>query len=232
MNINQGKKGISERVADYIKEQIRDQIYKVGERLPGEREMATQLKVSRNTVREAYKILEAYGYLKAKHGKGMFIATESEQIKKMTKSFFISSNHIIDLFDVRKVLEKSVVEWAIEKGNESQLIKLMKIVTESEDIIRRGEDILKLGEYDLQFHLCLAEMSTNQVAYRTMHHLIDLLAQARAHSIQIPNRAEQSVQEHRQIAEAIKHKDTEKAKKLMYNHLETIKHAIMKNIEK
>lgn len=72
------KKGISERVAEHIKEQIRDGVYSVGKRIPGEREMVLQLEVSRNTVREAYKTLEAYGYLKAVHGSGMFITSESE----------------------------------------------------------------------------------------------------------------------------------------------------------
>lgn len=230
MKINR-KKGISERVADFIKEQIRDGVYVVGEKIPGEREMAVQLSVSRNTIREAYKVLEAYGYLKAEHGIGMFIATEAEQIKKMTQSFFISSSQIIDLFDVRKVLEESVVEWAVQHGDDALLAKLMVNVTKAEKVIADGRDLLELGEYDLQFHLCLAEMSGNMVAYRTMNYLIDFLAQARAHSIQIDQRAEQSVIEHRQIAEAIRDKDAYKAKELMRLHLDTVKEAIMKKMK-
>src|SRR5699024_10450050 len=85
-------KGISERVADYIKEQIRRGTYQSGERILAEREMAEQLGVSRNTIRESYKILEAYGYLKAEHGKGFYITSESEQIRKMTESFIVSTS--------------------------------------------------------------------------------------------------------------------------------------------
>ena len=179
------KKGISERVAEHIKEQIRDGVYSVGKRLPGEREMALQLEVSRNTIREAYKILEAYGYLKAVHGSGMFITSESEQIRKLTESFFISSNQIIDLFDVRKVLEKAVVEWAVKNSNQKHIQKLDTIIQQSEKIIADNKNILKLGEYDLQFHLYLAEMSGNVVAYRSMNHLIDLLTQATLFKFQI-----------------------------------------------
>lgn len=225
------KKGISERVAEHIKEQIRDGVYSVGKRLPGEREMALQLEVSRNTVREAYKILEAYGYLKAVHGSGMFITSESEQIRKLTESFFISSNQIIDLFDVRKVLEEAVVEWAVKNSNQKHIQKLDTIIQQSEKIIADNRNILKLGEYDLQFHLYLAEMSGNVVAYRSMNHLIDLLTQARAHSIQIPNRAQKSVAEHKEIVTAMKNKDVELAKKLMAYHLETVRDSITNHLQ-
>lgn len=49
--------------------------------------MGMELSVSRNTVREAYKILEAYGYLTAKHGTGVFVASPEQQIQKMTEAF-------------------------------------------------------------------------------------------------------------------------------------------------
>ncbi|GGB54553.1 GntR family transcriptional regulator [Lentibacillus populi] len=220
------KKGISEKVADYIKEQIRAGVYSVGERIPGERDMSIQLEVSRNTVREAYKILEAYGYLKAEHGRGVFIASEAEQIRKMTESFFISSSQISDLFAVRQVLEESVVEWATKNGTNENVEKLQSIVKDAQEIIASGRDPIELAEYDLQFHLYLAEMSGNDVANRIMHHLIDLLRQARTQSIRIPNRAEKSVAEHDEIVKSIKEGNTVLAKKSMKYHLESVEKSI------
>lgn len=220
------KKSISEKVADYIKEQIRIGVYSAGEKIIGERDMAIQLGVSRNTVREAYKILEAYGYLKAEHGRGVFIAPEVEQIKKMTDAFFVSSHQLRDLFAVRKVLEETMVEWATENATPAHIQELEQIVKDALEIVDEGGNPVQLAEYDLKFHLCLAKMSQNVVADRIMHHLIDLLAQARTQSIRIPNRAAKSVREHQEIVHAIKTNDTQKAKEAMKAHLESVEQAI------
>jgi len=219
--------GISEKVADYIKEQILKGEYKENERIPSEREMGNALEVSRNTIREAYKILEAYGYLKTEHGKGVYIASEREQIKKMTKAFFLSNNQIIDLFAVRYVLEKSNVEWAIKNSTEKNVTELQQIVQNAEKIIIEEKDSIELAEYDSKFHLYIADMTKNEVVKRIMYHLIDLLAQSRTQSMKIPNRAKKSVEEHAQILNAIKEKDIPLAKKLMEKHLSSVEREIL-----
>lgn len=216
------KKGISEKVADYIKEQIRLGVYPEGDKIPSERDMAISLDVSRNTVGEAYKILEAYGYLKAEHGRGVFIASEAEQIRKMTDAFFVSGDQINDLYAVRLVLEEAVVEWAVLNGTDEQIAALDSIVNDAIAAVKDDSNSADVANYDLRFHLCLAEMSKNEVANRIMHHLIDLLAKARTQSMQIPKRAEQSVQEHSVIVEAIKNRDVDGAKKAMRHHIESI----------
>jgi len=223
------KKGISEKVADYLKEQIQIGEFSEGEKIFGEREMATYLDVSRNTVREAYKILEAYGYLKTEHGRGVFIASEAEQIKKMTESFFVPKSKIEDLYAVRKVLEESMVEWAIKNGTKDQFDRLDSIVISAKKVISSDSNLFNLAEYDLQFHLCIAEMSKNMVANKIMNHLIDLLAEARSQSIQIPNRAKQSVLEHEVIVNAMKKGDIVEAKEAINNHLESVERSINRN---
>lgn len=222
----QNQKGISEKVADFIKEQIWNGKFKVGERIPGERDMAVELEVSRNTVREAYKILEAYGYLTARHGSGFFIASEAEQIRKMTEGFIVSNSQINDLYDVRRLIEEGIVKWAAINRTEEQIRKLEKIVLDSMKIASEGNDPLELAEYDSKFHLYLAEMSGNEIINRIMYHLIDLLAKVRTQSIQIPNRAKQSVLEHERILQAIKEGNEYKAKQLMIEHLESVENSM------
>lgn len=218
----QHPKGISEKVTDYIKEQIQSGKYKEGERIPGEREMAIELDVSRNTVREAYKILEAYGYLIAKHGSGFFVAPESEQIRKMIDGFILSDSQINELFAVRRLLEEEIVALAAINRTEEQLQKLDKIIKDATKIASEGNDYEKLLEHDINFHLYLAEMSGNKIMNRIMHHLIDLMKKARTYSIQIPNRAKWSVSEHEKILQAIKDGDERSAKSLMKEHLDSV----------
>ncbi|MFJ5714208.1 FadR/GntR family transcriptional regulator [Neobacillus sp. NPDC093127] len=223
------RKGISEQVADSIKKKIQTGEYQAGERIPGEREMGIELSVSRNTVREAYKILEAYGYLQVKHGTGVFIASPEHQIQKMTEAFFVSTEQIKDFFSVRKILEEWTVKWAIENANEDQWTELEQIVNEANKIVQGNVDYKRLAELDHKFHITLANNSKNVVLIGIMNYLIDLLSEARNKSIQIPGRAQQSVQEHTEILQAIKQKNPDLAQHCMKEHLESVERSITAN---
>ncbi|MEH7525506.1 FadR/GntR family transcriptional regulator [Bacillus sp. JJ1503] len=220
------RKGVSEQVADSIKKRIQAGVYKVGDKIPGERDMGIELSVSRNTVREAYKILEAYGYLTVKHGIGVFVASPEHQIQKMTEAFFVSSDHIKDFFAVRKILEEWTVKWAIENSSDDQFNELEQIVNEANEILTGEIDYKRLAELDHKFHITLANNSKNEVLIRIMNFLIDLLSESRNKSIQIPGRVNQSVQEHSKILQAIKQKNTTVAQQLMKDHLESVQHSI------
>ncbi|MBD1380600.1 FadR/GntR family transcriptional regulator [Metabacillus arenae] len=233
MKLSFDRKGISEQVADHIKQVIQDGKYKVGEKIPGEREMAAELEVSRNTVREAYKILEAYGYVIARHGTGVFVASEEEQIRKMTGSFFVTSDQVKDLFAVRKILEDSTVEWAILNSSEQEIEELSRIVFQAKNAANAAVvDFQQLSELDHKFHLVLAKMAQNSVLNRIMHNLIDLLGKSRMQSIQIPGRAIQSIEEHEEIVKAIKTKNISDAKKHMTHHLESVEESITNSLKR
>lgn len=221
------RKGVSEQVADSIKRKIQDGEYKVGEKIPGERDMAIELSVSRNTVREAYKILEAYGYLTIKHGTGVFIASPEQQIQKMTASFFVSSDQTKDFFAVRRILEEWTVKWSIENSTTEQFNELDKIIAEAKEVSEATPcNFERLAALDHQFHLTLTNNSKNVVLIRIMDFLIDLLSEARIKTAQIPGRAIQSVEEHYKIVEAMKKKDIPLAQRYMKEHLESVEHSI------
>lgn len=223
------RKGVSEQVADSIKKKIHDGIYKAGERILGERDMAIELSVSRNTVREAYKILEAYGYLTAKHGTGVFVASPEQQIQKMAEAFFVSTDQIKDFFAVRKILEDSTVKWSIENSDTEDFSELDMIIKEAKEAAKKDDQYDRLSELDHKFHLTIANYSKNMVLIRIMYYLIDLLSESRTKSVQIPGRAIQSVKEHSKILEAIKNKDVIQAQKYMREHLESVEHSITNN---
>ena len=222
------RKGISEQVADSIKLRIQKGEYKVGDKIPGERDMGMELSVSRNTVREAYKILEAYGYLTVKHGTGVFVASPEHQIQKMTEAFFISSDHIKDFFAVRKILEEWTVKWSIENSSSDQFKDLELIVNEANEILTGEINYSRLAELDHKFHMTIANNSKNEVLIRIMNYLIDLLSESRNKSIQIPGRAKQSVQEHAKILQAMKQKNIALAQQSIKSHLDSVEHSINK----
>jgi GntR family transcriptional regulator, transcriptional repressor for pyruvate dehydrogenase complex len=223
------RKGISEQVADSIKKKIQAGEYQVGERIPGEREMGIELSVSRNTVREAYKILEAYGYLQVKHGTGVFVASPEHQIQKVTEALFVSTEQIKDFFSVRRILEDWTVKWAIEHSSDDQISELEQIVHEANEIVKETIDYKRLAALDHKFHITIANNSKNTVLTGIMNYLIDLLSESRNKTMQIPGRALQSVQEHAEIIKAMKQRNSELAQQCMKEHLESVERSITEN---
>lgn len=223
------RKGISEQVADSIKKKIQAGEYQVGERIPGEREMGLELSVSRNTVREAYKILEAYGYLQVKHGTGVFVASPEHQIQKVTEALFVSTEQIKDFFSVRRILEDWTVKWAIEHSSDDQIAELEQIVNEANEIVKETIDYKRLAALDHKFHITIANNSKNTVLTGIMNYLIDLLSESRNKTMQIPGRAFQSVQEHAEIIKAMKQRNSELAQQCMKEHLESVERSITEN---
>lgn len=223
------RKSISDEVVHYIKDLIYQGRFSAGDKIPGERELALKMSVSRNTIREAYKILAAQGYLTIKHGQGVFVADGEARIKNITSSFFVKHDDVLELFAIRKVLETQAVVWAVRSNfYHHQLTELESILDDSK-IAAKSKDYEELSRLDQKFHLFLIRMSENSVLYRIMMNLIDLLSEARTKSIQIPGRAEQSLKEHAQIVEAIKQKAEGLAKESILNHLASVERSLMSN---
>lgn len=194
--------------------------------------MSQVLNVSRNTIREAYKILEAFGLLVIKHGTGVFIAPGEDRIHKMTSSFFISSHQVKDLFAVRKILEINGVNWAFQNLSKEKQDLLMSNVKRAKEAANDTPDIPLLSKLDHQFHLTIAEMSQNPVLLRLMHILIDLLEEIRLTSFQTPGRVTKSVDEHYNIAMAIKENRFLQAQEYMKFHLESVENSIITKLKK
>lgn len=104
------------QVKNYIMNDIKNGRLKIGEKLPTERDLSLELKVSRNTISSAYNALEQEGVLISFQGRGTFVAEEANTWKQETIKDKIYK--IIDL----------ALEEAIEKGFDTK--EFMAIVHE------------------------------------------------------------------------------------------------------
>jgi GntR family transcriptional regulator len=71
----------SRRIADVLRAAIKDGVYRAGDRLPSERELAAQHQTARNTAREAIGILQAEGLVDVQHGRGAFVRRPAPMIR-------------------------------------------------------------------------------------------------------------------------------------------------------
>jgi GntR family transcriptional repressor for pyruvate dehydrogenase complex len=167
----------SKRAFDEIADQIKDLIYsktlKPGDKLPPERDLATQFGTGRMAVREALRILEQSGLIIVKQGSegGAFVKEADTTMATEMISGLIrrSSLTMEDVMEVRIEIERAVLEAAIERVTESDMEMLKKRIDEAEALIsedRRGVNSLDfslLGEAYADFHLILARATRNPV---------------------------------------------------------------------
>lgn len=225
------KKNIYEKIVQEIRSAIFNGDLKPGDRLPSERNLAEQLNVSRTSVREAIKLLSAENLVDVRHGKGIFIAYNKpeELIKKLNQQIFVSESTLRDLFEIRLVLETQAVKWAIERGDQKQLEKLLDIVEQAEQQLLDNPELgyAILAKQDSLFHNELIKVSGNKVTALVMNSLLDLLREVRSRALQVNNRPLKSLAEHKNIALALLDGDEQKATDAIIHHLHNVETDIL-----
>ncbi|MEH7381196.1 FadR/GntR family transcriptional regulator [Bacillus sp. JJ1533] len=227
---NFSRASVTDNVVEYIKELIVEGRIVPEEKLPSEREMSERLNISRNTVREAYKILSTLGYVQIKHGSGVFVSSKMKTIDQWAATFFMKSDQILELFDIRILLESQSVKWVAEFASENQIETLQNHVQKSLKLFK-NKDIKQaaplLAKADREFHLMLAEFSGNSILHRIMLNLMDMLNEVHKETIDIPGRLYKSIKEHERIVEAIMWKQIAVAESQMIHHLESVREDII-----
>ncbi|WP_176555728.1 FadR/GntR family transcriptional regulator [Virgibacillus ndiopensis] len=237
-SINEERKTFSKKIVEHVKNLIITEQLKPGDKLPAERQLAEMMNVSRPTVREAFKILSAMGFLTIKQGHGVVVADETARIDNLASYLFLETDTIRELFEVRKTIETQTSEWAAKRGKQDFLEQISEMANETYDtIVINNKYSVKeeletfLSQSDQKFHLMIAEAAGNEVIIRIMNNLIDLLRKSRLQSMRIPGRVTQSLKEHIKIADAIVGRDAKLARKSMLEHLRSVEQDLIKELD-
>jgi GntR family transcriptional repressor for pyruvate dehydrogenase complex len=237
-SINEERKTFSRKVVEHVRDLITSGQLKPGDKLPPERELAEMMNVSRPTIREAFKILSAMGFLRIRQGQGVFVADQSERLDNLASFLFLETDTIHELFEVRKMIETESAARAAQRGTPEFLEQIYRFTCDCYDRVvvhpqfATVEEREKfLSDSDQQFHLMVAEAAGNEVVVRIMTNMIDLLRLSRMRSMKIPGRVEQSLKEHMSIAEALKAKNARLARSRMTDHLAGVEKALLKELE-
>lgn len=204
---------LTSQVIDRVKAYIKSNQLKAGMRLPGERELARTLGVSRNVTREAIRALQATGILDIQPGNGIFVADfdYGEIASHMNFAISRQENQFAHWVEARIVLEQGVLELVAQKITPAQIERL-------EEGIRRMEctESYEADEAaDLEFHRALAEMTENPVLIEMTSFLTHFFREGR----RLKGRQFGGAEGHRQIVEALKRRDGKEAGRLMREHL-------------
>lgn len=186
--------------------------------LPTERELASQLGVSRSVVREATKRLEQQGLLEIRQGLG--IRTVNHLHKPLTGALELlvpeATERLRQLIEVRLMVEPENARLAAERATPKQ-VKTLRTVHEKLALATTFEDSVMA---DMEFHRTLAVLSGNQIAGLLMHSLSDLLQASLKHGYQRVTPAT-AIRQHAAVVKAIEQGDSAAAARAMHKHLIT-----------
>ncbi len=124
--------------------------FNIGDKLPNENELSSDLGVSRTTLREAVKFLIAHNVLEIKRGKGTFVAENRE----LNEDFGLSEldslvMNAMDFFEARIMLEPTMANYAAQRATVEDIDKLVGL---DKIINYHVNDADLRTDYDLQFH--------------------------------------------------------------------------------
>lgn len=201
------RKSLVQLVLDQIKEALITRNLKPGDKLPPELELANALGVSRSSVREALRMLEALGVVEKRKGKGIFIPEKPRHaiLDPLVFSLLTQQGSNDDICELRFVLEPVLTALAAMKATQEELAELEKIVDETELSLEEG--ILPL-EKDIEFHRKVFTLTKNPYLEKIGNTVLDLFRASIFASMK--TKPYTTVQDHRKIIEVMKERNLEK----------------------
>lgn len=186
--------------------------------LPTERELASQLGVSRSVVREATKRLEQQGILEIRQGLG--IRSVNNLHKPLTGALELlvpeETERLRQLIEVRLMVEPENARLAAERATSAQKEELQAIGTRLESALTFEESVTA----DMDFHRTLAQISGNQIASLLMQSLSELLQASLTHGYKRVTPAT-AIRQHAAVVKAVLQGDGAAASRAMHRHLVT-----------
>jgi GntR family transcriptional repressor for pyruvate dehydrogenase complex len=219
------KNRVHEEVARQIERVILKKL-QPGDKLPGERELAEALGVSRSSIRDAMRRLELMGLVEPRQGSGTVVRELSTDtlVSPLANVLAHKRQQVGELLDFRKMLEPPLAARAATHAS-AEHVKAM------EEILGRQQERLREGglavEEDSEFHYRIALASGNSVVLKVLDVVMDLLVETRSRSLQSEGRPQKSLAGHKRILAAIKRRDASAAEAAMRQHIQEVEKMVL-----
>lgn len=216
-------KKISEEIVCQIKELIAKGELSPGDRIPSERDLATELGVSRPTVREALMALEMMGFVEARQGGGTFVRSLADNTMADPLASLIedkSPRVLHALVEVRMGLESWSAYLAAQNATDEEIAMLWDIYhTMEEQSASGGWD----AEVDARFHVTITEATHNTLQMHVLNTIYELfhtmIMVALTEFCSKDADIELLLEQHKAIVVAIEGRDPKRARAAMMTHL-------------
>ena len=200
----------SHKIYDIIIEQMRQGVYRAGERIR-EEDVARRCGVSRTPVREALSRLQERGLLEAS-GAGLTVIRLTRQ-------------RVLDIYAIREILEGSAARFAAQHASESDLFAMEHF---SNAFGQSLSDAEQMARFNRQMHDAICEAAHNSYLVSMLNALNDPLMLLPSTTFALPDRGAQAFEEHQAILEAIRQRNPDLAEKRARDHMAFARQARLK----
>ncbi|MFE9428838.1 FadR/GntR family transcriptional regulator [Kitasatospora sp. NPDC006697] len=203
---------VTDEAIEKIKVMILSGRLKPGDRLPKEPDLAAQLGLSRNSLREAVKALSLLNVLDVRQGDGTYVSSLEPGLLMEALTFLLDLHQdgsVVELFQVRALLESAAAGLAAQRATEEELARMAELL----DGLGPDPTVEELVANDLEFHQLIARASGNTVLASLLDSLAQRTARARIwRGVTQAQAVERTMAEHRGLLDALAAHDVETAK--------------------
>ena len=209
-----------ETAVEGIRNLITTEAIAEGQMITSESELVQRLNVDLSAVREAVVVLQALGYIEIQRDRGAVVAKPAEDSLKSAAQWFAShAEQMSDYMEARQAIESAAVKLAVQRASSSEIRQLEQIHEAFEKAVL-DDDVVGLSETDKAFHHTIIRSAHNKVFNIINRRLEEAFEKYRVKSFSIKQTRLRSLDQHRNIIQAMKNRDAEGAAKEMLEHLD------------
>ncbi|MEN5240842.1 FadR family transcriptional regulator [Pseudomonas sichuanensis] len=210
------KRSLVEQAVDQLRDRIAQGTWSIGQRLPTEPELASDLGISRNTVREAMRVLAFSGLVEIRQGDGSYLRTAQDPLQAVQAMAHCTVEHARE---TRHILEAEAIGLAALRRTEQDLRELRQALQHSAAHFQG--DVDAYVECDINFHQRLVDAAHNPALSELYRYFSGVAAAALQHNMTTVPRCQAVFDLHEQILDAVAQRDPELAKRLSRTLIES-----------
>lgn len=210
------------QIYNQILSEIQAGSFKVGDKLPSERELCAQFGVSRAPVRQALSALEMNGIIYSRQGEGVFV--KNTTITNGT-SQSMESVSPEDIVEARMNIEPLIIKFAALRATDEDILELKQTIEKMEEETRSG---VYVPETDEQLHMGIAKASHNDLFITFMSSITNAMKQQemwqfiRDRTVTRSDYREVNFNEHKLLIKAIEDRNEKEAVDRMTTHMQNL----------
>ncbi len=204
--------------------------FRPGEILPSQDDLARQLGVSRNTLREAIHKLSAMGLLTAKQGVGTVVEPMSPAgyLAPLEGHLRLDSMSAREFIEARACLERTIVSLAVARAKQKDIQNLRALLELQKQAFQKG-DQPEFVKQDVAFHMELGRVGGNRVLGKVLQTIWGMLHAFISEVARLPGAVEDAIRFHSGIVNAVATGKSDQAEELMLRHILDVVRRIEKN---
>lgn len=225
INLNDFKAGLSrrplrEQVSQRIAAMVQSGLLREGDELPSERELATTLEVSRESVRGALQMLAAIGMVEISQGsRTRVIGTIGFPLPDHGAGKAGTRRSAHEVYEARRVVELPTVRLAVERIDDAGIQRLKRLVDAQREMT---DDPVRFQISDAEFHDVIYRAGGNPLLAEFLHEMYSFGLEFRRRVLVAKGAVSLSFQDHVQILDGFERRDIAAAVEAMESHLNRI----------